>query len=208
MSTAIRVIGLRQRKRGTAAWESTTRHEPISVQKGFGEERFDSEGRTLVLEYPDFTLFNVYFPNGKQNATRLKYKMDFYDAILAHWESLRAVGKKLVICGDVNTAHKAIDLARPKDNEKISGFLPKERKWIDKIIGQGYVDTFREYDTGPDKYTWWHLMSGARKRNVGWRIDYFYVTEDLMPAVSNAWILPDVMGSDHCPIGIEVEVGG
>ena len=191
-------------KKGYSGVGVYTRHEPISVQKGFGEERFDSEGRTLVLEYPDFTLFNVYFPNGKQNATRLKYKMDFYAAILAHWESLRAEGKKLVICGDVNTAHKEIDLARPKDNVKISGFLPKERKWIDKIVGQGYVDTFREYDTGPDNYTWWHLMSGARKRNVGWRIDYFYVTEDLMPAVSNAWILPDVMGSDHCPIGIEV----
>ena len=194
-------------KKGYSGVGVYSRHEPISVQKGFGEERFDSEGRTLVLEYPDFTLFNVYFPNGKQNATRLKYKMDFYAAILAHWESLRAEGKKLVICGDVNTAHKEIDLARPKDNVKISGFLPKERKWIDKIVGQGYVDTFREYDTGPDKYTWWHLMSGARKRNVGWRIDYFYVTEDLMPAVSNAWILPDVMGSDHCPIGIEVAVG-
>ena len=133
--------------------------------------------------------------------------MDFYAAILAHWESLRADGKKLVICGDVNTAHKEIDLARPKDNVKISGFLPKERAWIDKIVGQGYVDTFRQYDEGPDNYTWWHLMSGARKRNVGWRIDYFYVTEDLMPTVSNAWIMPDVMGSDHCPIGIEVGVG-
>ncbi len=195
-------------KKGYSGVGVYTRHEPISVHKGFGEDRFDSEGRTLVLEYPDFTLFNVYFPNGKQNATRLQYKMDFYEAILAHWESLRAEGKKLVICGDVNTAHKEIDLARPKDNVKISGFLPMEREWIDKIVEQGYVDTFRQYDEGPGNYTWWHLMSGARKRNVGWRIDYFYVTEDLMPAVSNAWIMPDVMGSDHCPIGIEVGVAG
>ena len=194
-------------KKGYSGVGVYSRHEPISVHKGFGEDRFDSEGRTLVLEYPDFTLFNVYFPNGKQNAQRLQYKMDFYDAILSHWESLRADGKKLVICGDVNTAHHEIDLARPKDNVKISGFLPKERAWIDKIIAQGYVDTFRQYDEGPDNYTWWHLMSGARKRNVGWRIDYFYVTEDLLPVLSNAWILPDVMGSDHCPIGIEVGVG-
>ena len=194
-------------KKGYSGVGVYTRHEPLSVNKGFGEERFDSEGRTLVLEYPDFTLFNVYFPNGKQNKERLQYKMDFYEAILAHWERLRAEGKKVIICGDVNTAHRAIDLARPKENEKISGFLPMEREWLDRIARQGYVDTFRQFNTDPHNYTWWHMMSGARARNVGWRIDYFYVTDDLMTAVSNAWILPDVMGSDHCPVGIELELG-
>lgn len=194
-------------KKGYSGVGVYTRHEPLSVNKGFGEERFDSEGRTLVIEYPEFTLFNVYFPNGKRNKERLRYKMEFYEAILAHWERLRAEGKKVIICGDVNTAHHAIDLARPKENKKISGFLPMERAWLDKITGQGYVDTFREFNTDPDNYTWWHMMSGARARNVGWRIDYFYVTDDLMTAVSNAWIAPDVMGSDHCPVGIELELG-
>ncbi len=110
-------------------------------------------------------------------------------------------------CGDVNTAHKAIDLARPKQNEKISGFLPIERAWIDKITENGYVDTFRHFNQEPDHYSWWDVITRARDRNVGWRIDYFYVTEDLLPNLSNAWIATDVMGSDHCPVGIEVQVG-
>lgn len=193
-------------KKGYSGVAAYTRHEPISVQKGFGEERFDSEGRTLVLEYPDFTLFNVYFPNGKKNKERLQYKMDFYEAILERWEALRKEGKSVIFCGDVNTAHKEIDLARPKQNEKVSGFLPVERAWMDKIADMGYVDTFRHYNQEPDKYTWWDVITRARDRNVGWRIDYFYVTEDLLPNVSNAWISADVMGSDHCPVGIEVQV--
>lgn len=194
-------------KKGYSGVAVYSRHEPISVQKGFGEERFDSEGRTLILEYPDFTLFNVYFPNGKKNKERLQYKMDFYEAILACWEVLRKEGKRVIFCGDVNTAHKEIDLARPKQNEKISGFLPVERAWIDKITENGYVDTFRHFNQEPDHYSWWDVITRARDRNVGWRIDYFYITEDLLPDLSNAWIATDVMGSDHCPVGIEVQVG-
>jgi exodeoxyribonuclease-3 len=133
--------------------------------------------------------------------------MDFYEAILACWEALRKEGKRVIFCGDVNTAHKAIDLARPKQNEKISGFLPIERAWIDKITENGYVDTFRHFNQEPDHYSWWDVITRARDRNVGWRIDYFYVTEDLLPNLSNAWIATDVMGSDHCPVGIEVQVG-
>ncbi len=193
-------------KKGYSGVGVYTRHEPISVHKGFGKDRFDSEGRTLILEYPDFTLFNVYFPNGKQNKDRLQYKMDFYEAILEHWEILRENGKRLIICGDVNTAHQEIDLSRPKENKKISGFLPMERAWIDKITTLGYIDTFRHFNTNPENYTWWHLMSGARARNVGWRIDYFFATADLIANISNGWISSDVMGSDHCPIGIEVKV--
>ena len=194
-------------KKGYSGVAVYARHEPISVQKGFGEDRFDSEGRTLVLEYPYFTLFNVYFPNGKKNKERLQYKMDFYEAILDCWEALRKEGKRVIVCGDVNTAHKGIDLARPKPNEKISGFLPVERAWIDKIIKKGYVDTFRHFNQDPDYYSWWDVITRARDRNVGWRIDYFYVTEDLLSDLSNAWIATDVMGSDHCPVGIEVQVG-
>ena len=132
--------------------------------------------------------------------------MTFYDVFLKYADALKAAGKKLVICGDVNTAHKEIDLARPKENSKVSGFLPEERAWIDKFVAHGYVDTFRQFHQEPDQYTWWDLKSGARERNVGWRIDYFFVSENLLPSVTDAFILPEVMGSDHCPIGITLKI--
>jgi exodeoxyribonuclease-3 len=182
-----------------------TKEEPTNLRHDFGGSDLDLEGRAIVAEYPAFTLFNVYFPNGKQGPERLKYKMTFYDVFLQYADSLKAAGKKLVICGDVNTAHKEIDLARPKENSKVSGFLPEERAWIDKFVAHGYVDTFRQFNREPDQYTWWDLKSGARARNVGWRIDYFFVSENLLPAVTRAFILPDVMGSDHCPIGITLK---
>jgi exodeoxyribonuclease-3 len=191
-------------KKGYSGVATYTKHEPVNVQYGFGEQRFDAEGRTLVIEYPTFTLFNVYFPNGKQGPERLEYKMAFYDAILTRWETLRKNGRRLVICGDVNTAHREIDLARPAENATTSGFLPIERAWIDRIIDMGYVDVFRQFNTEPGQYTWWDMITRARERNVGWRIDYFYTTGDLAPAVSNAWIMPDVMGSDHCPVSIQI----
>jgi exodeoxyribonuclease-3 len=162
-----------------------TREKPLDIRYDFGDSKLDLEGRVIIAEYPEFTLFNVYFPNGKQGPERLGYKM--------------------VICGDVNTAHKEIDLARPKENSKVSGFLPEERAWIDKFIAHGYVDTFRWFNQEPDQYTWWDLKSGARARNVGWRIDYFFVSENLLPAITNAFIMPDVTGSDHCPIGITLK---
>jgi exodeoxyribonuclease-3 len=132
--------------------------------------------------------------------------MDFYDAFLDYVNVLKDKGRNLIICGDVNTAHKEIDLARPKENENISGFLPEERAWIDKFLSHGYVDTFRMFHNEPDQYTWWSLRTRARARNVGWRIDYFFVNESFKENVRSAYILPDVMGSDHCPIGIEVVV--
>lgn len=193
-------------KKGYSGVAVFTRQKPLRVQVGFGEPRFDAEGRTLILEYPDFTLFNVYFPNGKQNAERLQYKLDFYESILECWETLRREGKRLVICGDVNTAHREIDLARPKDNLKTSGFLPEERAWMDRITDMGYVDTFRRLNQEPEHYTWWDVITRARERNVGWRIDYFYVTQDLVPALAAAWIAPEVMGSDHCPVGVSLTV--
>jgi exodeoxyribonuclease-3 len=183
-----------------------TKMKPNNVKTGFGIQRFDSEGRTLIIEYDQFTLFNIYYPNGKASKERLQYKMDFYDAFLEYADNLKAQGKDLVICGDVNTAHKAIDLARPKDNEKVSGFLPQERAWIDKLLERGYVDTFRMFNQDPENYTWWDLKSRARDRNVGWRIDYFFVSDSFKDYVKDAYILHDVMGSDHCPIGIDVDV--
>lgn len=178
-----------------------TKEEPLSINYDFDGD-IDIEGRLIIVEYPGFTLFNVYYPNGKSGPERLKYKMTFYNVFLEYADVLKNQGKKLVICGDVNTAHKEIDLARPKENSKISGFLPEERAWIDKFVAHGYVDTFREFNKEPNQYTWWDLKSGARARNVGWRIDYFFVSENLKTSITDAFIMPEVMGSDHCPIGI------
>ncbi len=183
-----------------------TKENPQRVVTGFGVERFDNEGRTLVLEYEPFTLCNVYFPNGKASEERLQYKLEFYDAFLEYIDGLTKQGQNIIVCGDVNTAHKEIDLARPKQNENTSGFLPIERAWIDKLLSHGYVDTLRMFHAEPELYTWWSFRSRARERNVGWRIDYFFVNKELKPRVKDAFILPAVMGSDHCPLGIEVEV--
>jgi len=183
-----------------------TKEEPLDVRYDLGDSGLDIEGRVIIAEYPAFTLFNIYFPNGKSGPERLKYKMDFYDVFLKYADILKNKGRKLVICGDVNTAHKEIDLARPKENSKVSGFLPAERAWIDKFVSHGYADTFRHYNQAPNQYTWWDMKSGARARNVGWRIDYFFVSENLLPALTGAFIMPLVMGSDHCPIGITLKV--
>ncbi len=183
-----------------------TREEPENISYDLGDKSLDIEGRVIVAEYPAFTLMNVYFPNGKRDQERLNYKMAFYDEFLRYADELRSIGKKLVICGDVNTAHREIDLARPKENSKVSGFLPIEREWIDRLVAHGYVDTFRVFNKEPGQYTWWDLKSGARSRNVGWRIDYFYVSEDLLPWLTGAFIMPDIMGSDHCPIGITLNI--
>ena len=191
-------------KKGYSGVALYTREEPKSVVRGFGIGRFDSEGRIIIAEYPDFTLYNIYFPNGKQSDERLRYKMDFYDAFLSHVEAVRKEGRNVVICGDVNTAHREIDLARPKENEDVSGFLPEERAWIDSFLGHGYIDTFRTLHPEPDRYTWWNYRTRARERNVGWRIDYFYVNEGFEGHVGESFILDDVTGSDHCPIGIEL----
>ena len=137
---------------------------------------------------------------------RLAYKLDFYDAFLERAEALRAQGRELVVCGDYNTAHHEINLARPKENATVSGFLPEERVWLDKLEGLGYVDTFRQFCGDPERYTFWDMKSRARERNVGWRIDYFWVTPGLVPALVSASIDASVMGSDHCPIAIELNL--
>lgn len=192
-------------KKGYSGVVTYTKQEPLSHAEGFGVEEFDQEGRTVVTEFKDFILFNVYFPNGKASTDRLQFKLEFYEAFLKHIEELKKKGKKIIFCGDVNTAHKEIDLARPKENEDISGFLPIERKWIDRVIEKGYIDSLREFQEEPDLYTWWSLRSGARERNVGWRIDYFFLQKELRKHLKGAYILPDVMGSDHCPVVVELD---
>jgi exodeoxyribonuclease-3 len=192
-------------RKGYSGVATYTKQKPVSVKTGFGIEKFDSEGRTLITEFADFVLFNIYFPNGKQNQERLDYKLEFYDTFLSYADNMIAEGKNIIVCGDFNTAHKEIDLAHPKANENVSGFLPIERAWIDRFIEHGYIDTFRQFNKKPDKYTWWSMRTKARERNVGWRIDYFFVNNSFLSKVKNAFILQDVMGSDHCPIGIEIE---
>lgn len=191
-------------RKGYSGVVTFSKKKPKSVSLGIGIERFDVEGRVIRTEFKDFDLLNVYFPNGTSGPDRLKFKMEFYDAFLDHCESLRKKGRKLVVTGDVNTAHKAIDLKNAKANEKNSGFLPEERAWVDKFVAHGYVDTFRLFHPEPDQYTWWTYRANARARNIGWRIDYFFVTEDLVKKVEEAFIQPEVMGSDHCPIGLKI----
>ena len=182
-----------------------TKKKPGTIHLGIGVKRFDCEGRVIRVEFKDFDLFNVYFPNGTSGSERLKYKMDFYDAFLDHCEGLRRQGRELVVTGDVNTAHKPIDLKNPKANEKNSGFLPEEREWVDKFVKHGYVDSFRAFNQHPEQYTWWSYRFNVRKKNIGWRIDYFFVTEDLMKKVKDSFITPEIMGSDHCPIGLDIK---
>lgn len=194
-------------KKGYSGVVTYARPSPRESRRGMGAPQYDREGRVVTSVFPEFTLFNVYFPNGKASPERLAYKMAFYEDFLKLLERCKKRGERnLVICGDVNTAHKPIDLARPKENEKISGFLPQERAWLDKLVAAGFVDTFREFEKGPGHYSWWDQLTRARDRNVGWRIDYFFVSAPLRPALKKAFILPEVMGSDHCPVGIELEL--
>lgn len=180
--------------------------EPRSIKNNLEIPGLDDEGRAIVADYGSFLLYNIYFPNGKASPERLAYKLLFYDLFLEHINALRSRGKRIVVCGDVNTAHKEIDLARPKANQKISGFLPEERAWMDRLVESGFVDTFRIFHPEGENYSYWDLKSRARDRNVGWRIDYFFVSEDLKDAVQSAFILKDIMGADHCPVGIELNV--
>lgn len=177
--------------------------EPLAHSFGLDDPRYRGEGRVIHLEYPDFHLFNIYFPNGQRDEERLGYKLGFYDAFLAQAEGLRK-HKPIVVGGDFNTAHTEIDLKNPKANEKTSGFLPIERAWLDTFVAHGYVDTFRLFEPGPGHYSWWSYRYNARKNNAGWRIDYFFVSEELRDRVKRAWIEPDVQGSDHCPVGVEI----
>ena len=185
-------------KKGYSGVATFTKEEPLHIEVGFGIEKFDHEGRVVMTEFEEFILFNVYFPNGKKDSERLNYKLEFYDSFLNHIEKYNKKRKKVVFCGDVNTAHKEIDLARPRSNENVS----IERKWIDRVVKSGYIDSLREFHSEPDLYTWWDMKTRARDRNVGWRIDYFFIQEKLKKNLKDAFIIPEAMGSDHCPVGI------
>jgi len=194
-------------KKGYSGVALYTQREPVSVQIGLGIEEFDREGRTIIADYGDFVLMNAYFPNGSRDLSRVPFKMAFKEAFLEASNGLRAEGRPVVFCGDVNTAHREMDLARPKQNEKSTGFLPLERAWIDKIVEEGYLDTFRLlHPDRTDAYSWWAYWGNARANNVGWRIDYFFTTPDLKNRILDADIHADVMGSDHCPVSLKLDV--
>jgi exodeoxyribonuclease-3 len=193
-------------KKGYSGVALYSREKPQSVQIGLGIDEFDSEGRTIVADYGDYVLITAYFPNGSRDHHRVPYKMSYKQAFLDFCNDLRNEGRQVIFCGDVNTAHQEIDLARPKQNQKTTGFLPIERAWIDKVVEQGYVDTFRAlHPEQTGGYTWWSYVGGARNRNVGWRIDYFFISPDVLPAVKAAEIHADVLGSDHCPVSLTLD---
>ena len=193
-------------KKGYSGVAVFTKSTPTAVSRSLGVPAFDREGRFLMVEYPSFILMNIYFPNGKKNQERLDFKMAFYNQFLEYVDQLSAQGKSVIICGDFNTAHHEIDLARPRENEHVSGFLPIERAWLDMFVSHGYSDIFRHfYPDAKHQYTWWDLKTGARARNIGWRIDYMFANKKILPRVREAFIFPQVLGSDHCPIGIALD---
>jgi exodeoxyribonuclease-3 len=179
---------------------------PLEVSFGLPDRRYGGEGRLIRLEFEEIHLLNVYFPNGQKNQERLDFKLGYYDAFLDYAHQLRE-SKPVVVCGDFNTAHTEKDIARPRQNANRSGFLPVEREWMDRFTEQGYLDTFRLFVDEGGHYSWWSLRSGARDRDVGWRLDYFFVSEELRGSVKRAWIEKEVLGSDHCPVGLELDLG-
>lgn len=181
-----------------------SKKEPLSIREGLGIPEYDSEGRVLVLEYPEFVLINAYFPNSQRDHARLPYKLSFCDSMLEFTERLRGQGKHVLVCGDYNIAHREIDLKNPKTNINNAGFLPEERAWMDRFVEAGYVDTFRNFVNDPGHYTWWSYRPGVREKNIGWRLDYFFSNAELKDRLMSASIQPQVRGSDHCPVMLEL----
>ncbi|MEO6695506.1 MAG: exodeoxyribonuclease III [Ignavibacteria bacterium] len=193
-------------KKGYSSVAIYSKPEPLNIKNGFDNSLFDSEGRVMFAEYEKFVLANVYFPNGGRGPERVNYKLDFYDELFFYLEKYYRDRKGIIVVGDFNTAHKEIDLAQPKKYSRSSGFLPEERMWIDRLVNLGYVDVFRNFNKEPNQYTYWDQVTFARERNDGWRIDYFMVSEDIVSNIKEAKIFPEVMGSDHCPISIKLEI--
>ena len=191
-------------KRGYSGVATFCRRKPSSVHEGIGIAEIDREGRVLVTEYRGFVLINAYFPNSQRDHARLGFKLEFCRAMRAYMDELCAAGKNVVVCGDYNIAHREIDLANPKQNEKNAGFLPEERAWMTELLDAGYVDAFRDRCDEPGHYTWWSYRAGVRERNVGWRLDYFVVNPEFKRRVRRCFHQPEVMGADHCPIGLEI----
>jgi exodeoxyribonuclease-3 len=191
-------------KKGYSGTGVITREVPIAITEGIGIEEHDQEGRTQTVEFKDYFLVNVYVPNAQNELRRLDYRQRWDADFCAHLKKLEK-RKPVIFCGDLNVAHKEIDLARPKANVRNPGFTVEERSGFDRFVDAGFVDTFREFEKGPDHYSWWTYRAGARGRNIGWRIDYFMTSKQLLPRLQSAWINPEIMGSDHCPVGLEIK---
>jgi exodeoxyribonuclease-3 len=191
-------------RKGYSGVATFSKAQPIETQLGLGEERFDTEGRVIQTRFDDFVLFNIYFPNGKRDHGRLQYKLDFYAYLLERCDQMHAAGDQIILTGDFNTAHQPIDLKNPTQNSKTSGFLPVERDWIDKYLAHGFVDIYRHLYPERVEYTWWTYRMNARARNVGWRLDYFLISEALVDRAEDVIILDEVMGSDHCPVQLTI----
>lgn len=191
-------------RRGYSGTAIFARSEPDSLET-LGVDEFDTEGRLQVARFDGLVILNGYFPNSQAEGARLDYKLRFNAAMKERADALVADGYTVAVTGDFNVSHKPIDLARPKDNEKTPGYLPEERAWMDSFIGGGWTDTFRMFETGPEHYTWWSYRAGARARNVGWRLDYFCVNDGSIDRVKSSAILPEITGSDHCPVVMEIE---
>jgi exodeoxyribonuclease III len=181
-----------------------TRLTPKKVIAGLGDPVFDSDGRTVIAEFDAFVLFNIYFPNGGRGPEYVAHKIAFYRKFLQVVAAYRAQGRSVIATGDVNTAYAEIDLARPKENAKTSGFLPEERAAMGEFYESGLIDTFRLLHPDAQRYSWWDQRTGARAKNIGWRLDYFFVTPDLKDKIISADIHEDVSGSDHCPVSLEL----
>ena len=192
-------------KAGYSGVATFYKEQPLDIQMGMGEMRFDVEGRVISTLHPGFRLFNIYFPNGQRGHDRVGYKLDFYAHLLGLCDGLHKKGESVIITGDFNTAHMPIDLKNPKSNEKTSGFMPEEREWVQKFLDHGFVDVYRRLYPERVQYTWWTYISNARERGVGWRIDYFLVSENLVSRVKDVVIHDDVLGSDHCPVELVIE---
>ena len=192
-------------KKGYSGTAVFTKRQPLSVRHGFGIPHHDNEGRVLTLEFDTFFLVNVYTPNAQDELRRLPYRMEWDRQFLSHLKSLEAAGKPVIFTGDLNVAHKEIDLARPKENRFNPGFSDEERAGFSAILDAGFLDTFREFERGPGHYSWWSYRGGARERNVGWRLDYFGISSGLRPRLQAAGIRPGIHGSDHCPVWIDLD---
>ncbi len=179
-----------------------SKKRPNSISKFLGFNRFDNEGRLIELEFADFNIMNLYLPNGGRQKQDMVYKLKTYDKLFDYIKNK----KRLILIGDFNIAHKAIDLARPQENKNNTGFTPEERKKIDQLLDLGFVDTFRMFNKEGNNYSFWAYFARARERNIGWRIDYCFVSQDLKKEVKKAFILPKILGSDHCPVGISLEL--
>ncbi len=193
-------------RRGYSGVATFCKYQPLYIQEGLGIEKYDVEGRVLITEHDNFLLYNIYFPNGQKNDERLNYKLDFYNDLLPIINDQVDSGNNVIVAGDWNTAHLPIDLARPNENKNTSGFMPIEREKIELYISNGWIDTFRLFHDEGERYSWWTYRFGARERNVGWRIDYFFVNEGMVEICKDADIHQNILGSDHCPVSLTLDL--